>query len=130
MSEGREAKDLRARGEEALGELAQAVFENPLVGRAIRSGLEASERAAAAQRSALRAANVASLDDVKRLEQRLRSLASRLESLEDAVDELAELVAERTAPAAQAAVSPAPEAAAGGEESAAAEGAGDADSRG
>lgn len=113
MSEGREAKDLRARGEEALGELAQAVFENPLVGRAIRGGLEASERAAAAQRSALRAANVAALDDVQRLEKRLRSLASRVEALEDAVDELVELIAERAAQDAQAPASPAGEAGAG-----------------
>jgi chromosome segregation ATPase len=123
MSEEREAKDLRSRGEEALGELAQAVLENPLVGRAIRGGLEASERAAAAQRNALRAANLATRDDVERLEQRLRSLASRLEALEDALDELVDRLADAAAAApAQGAPVQAPERPAGG---AAAEGAGD-----
>lgn len=85
-----EETGFKARGEEALGELAQALLENPLFSRAVGQAFGAGERAAAAQRSALRAANLAARDDVERVEQRLRSLASRVEALEDAVDALAD----------------------------------------
>lgn len=89
-----QAGGLRAKGEEALGELAQALLENPLFSRAVGQAFGAGERAAAAQRSALKAANVASVADLERLEQRVRSLSGRVEELEDALDELAEAVGE------------------------------------
>jgi chromosome segregation ATPase len=79
---------IRARGEEALSELAQAIAENPLVGGALARALGAGERAAVAQRQALGALNLASTSDFERLELRLRSFASRLEALEDSIDDL------------------------------------------
>jgi hypothetical protein len=79
---------IRARGEEAVGELAQALIENPLFSSALSHALGAGERAASAQRSAMGALNVASISDVERLEQRLRSLSGRLEVLEDRIDDL------------------------------------------
>ncbi|MDQ2675215.1 MAG: hypothetical protein M3Y34_00265 [Actinomycetota bacterium] len=77
---------IRARGEEALSELAQAIAENPLVGGALARALGAGERAAVAQRQAIGALNLASSSDFERLELRLRSFASRLEAIEDALD--------------------------------------------
>lgn len=84
-----EHSSLRGRGEEALGELAQAVLENPLLGQALGKALSAGERAAQAQRSAIGALNLASSSEVERLAQRLRTLAARVEALEDQLDELA-----------------------------------------
>ena len=81
---------LRARGEEAVGELAQALLENPLFNSALGRALGAGERAMSAQRTAMGALNFASSSDVERLEQRLRSLSGRLESIEDQLDEMAE----------------------------------------
>jgi len=79
---------LRARGEEAVGELAQALLENPLLSSALGHALATGERAASAQRSAIGALNLASASDIERLEQRLRSLSGRLEELEDRLDEV------------------------------------------
>jgi chromosome segregation ATPase len=84
---------LRARGEEAMGELAQALLENPIFNSALGKALGAGERAASAQRSALGALNVAALSDVERLEQRLRSLSGRVEELEDRLDAVADELA-------------------------------------
>ncbi|HEY8002044.1 MAG TPA: hypothetical protein VID76_08915 [Solirubrobacterales bacterium] len=83
---------IRARGEEAVGELAQALIENPVFNSAIARALGAGERAASAQRSAMGALNLASASDIERLEQRLRSLSGRLEALEDRIDDLADEV--------------------------------------
>jgi chromosome segregation ATPase len=85
-----EAEDsgIRARGEEALSELAQAIAENPLVGGALARALGAGERAAVAQRQAIGALNLASSSDFERLEIRLRSFASRLEAIEDTIDDI------------------------------------------
>jgi chromosome segregation ATPase len=79
---------IRARGEEALSELAQAIAENPLVGGALARALSAGERASVAQRQAIGALNLASSSDFERLELRLRSFASRLEAIEDAIDDV------------------------------------------
>ena len=84
---------IRARGEEALTELAQAIAENPLVGGALARALGAGERAAVAQRQAIGALNLASSSDFERLELRLRSFASRLEAIEDSIDEMRDDVA-------------------------------------
>jgi chromosome segregation ATPase len=89
-----ERSKVRARGEEAVGELAQALIENPLFNGALARALGAGERAMSAQRSAMGALNVASGSDVERLEQRLRSLSGRLESIEDRIDELLDEVSE------------------------------------
>ena len=79
---------IRARGEEALSELAQAIAENPLVGGALARALSAGERASVAQRQAIGALNLASSSDFERLELRLRSFASRLEAIEDSIDDI------------------------------------------
>ena len=88
--EDERSSGIRARGEEAVGELAQALVENPLFNSALARALGAGERAASAQRSAMGALNLASGSDVERLEQRLRSLSGRLEALEDRIDDLAD----------------------------------------
>jgi chromosome segregation ATPase len=79
---------IKARGEEALTELAQAIAENPLVGGAVARALGAGERAAVAQRQAMGALNLASSSDFERLELRLRSFSSRLEAIEDSIDQI------------------------------------------
>jgi hypothetical protein len=91
-----ESESLRARGEEALGELAQALVDNPVFSGALARALGAGERAASAQRQAIGALNLAAAADVERLEQRLRSFSARLEAIEDQLDDLsAELAAAR-----------------------------------
>jgi chromosome segregation ATPase len=81
---------IRARGEEAVGELAQALLENPLLNTALGRALGAGERAVQAQRSAMGALNIASSADLERITRRLRSLSDRLEALEDRFDDLAD----------------------------------------
>lgn len=86
----------RSRGEDALGELAHALLENPMLSQAVGRALGAGERAAQAQRSALGALDVASAGDLERLTRRLRALSDRVEAVEDALDSLsAELAAVR-----------------------------------
>jgi hypothetical protein len=90
VSEFDERSGVRARGEEALSDLAQAMLENPLFNQALGKALGAGERAVQAQRSAMGALNVASSDDLERVERRLRSLSDRLEAIEDQLDDLAD----------------------------------------
>jgi chromosome segregation ATPase len=84
---------LRARGEEALGDLAQALLENPLFNQALTTAVGAGERAAQAQRTAMGALNIPAASELERLEQRLRSLSNRLESVEDRLDDLSDEMA-------------------------------------
>ncbi len=94
MSESEQSNSsIRARGEEAVGELAQALLENPLLNTALGRALGAGERAVQAQRSAMGALNIASSADLERITRRLRSLSDRLEALEDRVDDLADDIA-------------------------------------
>src|SRR5919204_3616783 len=83
MSEDDERTGLRGRGEEALGDLAQALLENPVFNGALSTALGAGERALGAQRSAMGALNIASGADVERLEKRARLLSLRLDEIED-----------------------------------------------
>jgi chromosome segregation ATPase len=78
---------IRARGEEALSDLAQALLDNPIFGQAVTTAIGAGERAAHAQRSAMGALNIPAATDFERLEQRMRSLSARLEAVEDQLDE-------------------------------------------
>lgn len=80
------AGGIRARGEEAVADLAQALLENPLFSQALGKALGAGERAAQAQRAALGALDLPSASDVERLSRRVRALSDRLEALEDSVD--------------------------------------------
>ncbi|MEZ5075838.1 MAG: hypothetical protein R2725_00170 [Solirubrobacterales bacterium] len=79
---------LRARSEQALGELAQALIDNPTLHNAIAAAFRGREKAIEAQQVAMSALNLPSAGDVERLERRLRSFSQRLEELEEQVDEL------------------------------------------
>jgi chromosome segregation ATPase len=93
MEASEDRSGLRAKGEEAVGELAQALLENPVFSAALGRALGAGERAASAQRSAMGALNVAAGSDIERLEQRLRSVSARLEAIEDRIDDLGDQLA-------------------------------------
>ena len=79
---------LRARSEQAIGELAQALIESPTVHNAIAAAFGAREKAIEAQQAAMSALNLPSAGDVERLERRLRSFSQRLEDVEEQVDDL------------------------------------------
>lgn len=81
-------ESLRARSEQAIGELAQALIENPTLHNAITAALGAREKAIEAQQAAMSALNLPSASDVERLERRLRSFSQRLEDLEEQIDDL------------------------------------------
>lgn len=86
--DGDGSSGFRARGEVAVGDLAQALLENPLFSGALGKALGAGERAAQAQRAALGLLDVPSASDVERLNRRVRALSARLEALEDSLDDL------------------------------------------
>jgi predicted RNase H-like nuclease (RuvC/YqgF family) len=83
-----EQDGLRARAEQALGELAQALIDNPTLHDAVTAALGAREKALEAQQAAMSALNLPSATDVERLERRLRSFSQRLEDVEEGIDEL------------------------------------------
>lgn len=98
MSDG-----IRQRGEEAVGDLAQALLENPLFSQALGKALGAGEKAAQAQRAALGALDVPSAADLERLSRRVRALSDRIEALEDTIDRMER--AQRSAAAPEGAAS-------------------------
>lgn len=79
---------LRARSEQAIGELAQALIENPTLHNAIAAAFGAREKAIEAQQAAMSALNLSSATDLERLERRLRSFSQRLEEVEEQIDDL------------------------------------------
>jgi glycosyltransferase A (GT-A) superfamily protein (DUF2064 family) len=79
---------LRARSEQAIGELAQALLDSQVLENAVAAAFGAREKALEAQQAAMTALNLPSAGDVERLERRLRSLSQRLEEVEDQVDRL------------------------------------------
>jgi chromosome segregation ATPase len=83
-----EQEGLRARAEQALGELAQALIDNPTLHDAFTAALGAREKALEAQQAAMSALNLPSSTDVERVERRLRSFSQRLEDVEEAIDDL------------------------------------------
>jgi chromosome segregation ATPase len=83
-----EQDGLRARAEQALGEVAQAMIDNPTLHDAVTAALGAREKAIEAQQAAMSALNLPSATDVERLERRLRSFSQRLEDVEEAIDDL------------------------------------------
>ena len=86
---------LSSRGEDALGELAQVLLDNPLFKQALEVAFKARDRATQAGVTAMRGLNVPTAADLDRLGRRLRAVSERLESVEDKLDrverELAEL---------------------------------------
>lgn len=77
---------LRARSEQAIGELAQALLDSQVLENALTAAFGAREKAQEAQQAAMSALNLPSAADVERLERRLRSLSRRLEEAEDQLD--------------------------------------------
>jgi chromosome segregation ATPase len=83
-----EQDGLRARSEQAIGEIAQALIDNPTLHNAISAAFGAREKAIEAQQAAMGALNLSSATDLERLERRLRSLSQRLEDVEEQIDDL------------------------------------------
>jgi chromosome segregation ATPase len=83
-----EQDGLRARSEQAIGELAQALIDNPTLHNAISAAFGAREKAIEAQQAAMGALNLSSATDLERLERRLRSLSQRLEDVEEQIDDI------------------------------------------
>ena len=89
MTYDQEEQDgLRARSEQAIGELAQALIDNPTLHNAISAAFGAREKAIEAQQAAMSALNLSSATDLERLERRLRSFSQRLEDVEEQLDDL------------------------------------------
>jgi len=87
-----EDKGLRERvtrqGEEAIGQLAQQLLDNPMVSKALSAAFESRERAMRAQEVAMGALNLPSATDLERLTRRIRGVSQRLEGVEDGLDRL------------------------------------------
>lgn len=81
-------ESLRARSEQVIGELAQALLDSQMLENALAAAFGAREKAAEAQQAALGALNLPSAGDVERLERRLRSFSQRLEDVEDQLDRM------------------------------------------
>jgi glycosyltransferase A (GT-A) superfamily protein (DUF2064 family) len=77
---------LRARSEQAIGEIAQALLDSHVLENAVHAAFGAREKALEAQQAAMAALNLPSAGDVERLERRLRSLSQRLDAMEDELD--------------------------------------------
>ena len=102
-------ESLRARSEQAIGELAQALLDSKALENAVAAAFGAREKAAEAQQAAMAALNLPSAGDVERLERRLRSFSQRLEDLEDQLDRLSREVNQARRDAAAASTSEKPE---------------------
>jgi septal ring factor EnvC (AmiA/AmiB activator) len=87
MSSDFEDQDsLRARSEQVIGELAQALLDSQMLESAVAAAFGAREKALEAQQAAMAALNLPSAGDMERLQRRLRSLSERLEEVEDQID--------------------------------------------
>lgn len=93
-SEQEEQEGLRARSEQAIGDLAQALFDSQMLENALSAAFGAREKALEAQHAAMSALNLPSAGDVERLERRLRSFSQRLEEVEEQIDQVSRDVAE------------------------------------
>jgi hypothetical protein len=85
---GAEGEGLRARSEQAIGEIAQALIDSPTLHNALQAAFGAREKALEAQQAAMSALNLPSAGDVERIERRLRSFSQRLEDVEEQLDDL------------------------------------------
>lgn len=81
-------ESLKARSEQALGELAQALLDSQMLENAVAAAFGAREKAIEAQKAAMAALNLPSAEEVERLERRLRSLSQRFDDFEDLLDRL------------------------------------------
>jgi len=87
-----------ARGEEALGRLAQDLLENQWINSALTTAFEARGKAAQAQEVALDFLNLPSAAQIERLTRRVRSVSQRLEAIEDALARLEDALERTPAP--------------------------------
>lgn len=87
-------ESLRARSEQALTELAQALLDSQVLENAVAAAFGAREKALEAQHAAMAALDLASASDVERIERRLRSISQRLDDVEDQMDRVARDVGE------------------------------------
>lgn len=92
--EADEQDGLRARSEQAIGELAQAILDSQMLENALAAAFGAREKAMEAQHAAMSALNLPSAGDVERLERRLRSVSQRLEAVEEQIDQVVGDIAE------------------------------------
>jgi chromosome segregation ATPase len=88
MNEESQPEGLRERGEQAIGDLAEALLENPVFTGALSAAFGAREKAIEAQQAAMGALNLPSASELERLERRLRSLSERLEMVEEQFDQI------------------------------------------
>src|SRR3954454_10170475 len=92
MADDSSGDGLRARlqrsSEDALGQLAQDLLENPLVNGALTRAFEAREKAVQAQGAPRGPLTQPPAAAVERLTRRVRSVSQRLEGIEDGVDRL------------------------------------------
>jgi glycosyltransferase A (GT-A) superfamily protein (DUF2064 family) len=102
-------ESLRARSEQAIGELAQALLDSNVLENAVAAAFGAREKAAEAQQAAMAALSLPSAGDVERLERRLRSFSQRLEDVEDQLDRLSREVGQARRDIAAAEVAEKPE---------------------
>ena len=82
---------IRARSEQAIGDLAQALFDSQMLENALAAAFGAREKALEAQHAAMSALNLPSAGD---LERRLRLFSQRLEEVEEQIDQISRDVAE------------------------------------
>lgn len=98
MSEAEGDEGLRgrisSRSEEALGDVAEFLLDNPWLNQALQVAFGARERASQAGAQAMRNLNVPTAADVERLARRVRALSERLETVEDKLDQLGRELAE------------------------------------
>jgi glycosyltransferase A (GT-A) superfamily protein (DUF2064 family) len=87
-------ESLRARSEQVIGEVAQALLDSQMLENALAAAFGAREKASEAQQAAMAALNLPSAGDVERLERRLRSFSQRLEDVEDQIDRAAREVSQ------------------------------------
>ncbi len=79
---------LRARSEQAIGDLAQALIDSHMLENALAAAFGAREKALEAQHAAMSALNLPSAGDLERLERRLRAFSLRLEEMEEQIDQV------------------------------------------
>lgn len=75
-------------GRGPLGEVAEALLENPVFHQVLQAAFGAREAASQARDRAMHNLNVPTAAEVERLERRLRATSERLETVEDKLDEL------------------------------------------
>jgi septal ring factor EnvC (AmiA/AmiB activator) len=84
---------ISAKGTDALGEVAEAVLENPLLTQVLQRAFGARDAAFQARDTAIRNLHLATEAELDRLTRRLRATSERLEAVEDKLDQLSADVA-------------------------------------